>query len=204
MKNLLFLDIDTQKDFMNATGKLYVPGAEEIKPNLKKIVDCVKTSNYYMLSSLDTHNENDPEFELYNPHCIRGSEGCEKVDETFICSALMVNNAVVNYFPENRRHYLIEKNTFDVFSNPDTEKILKRLNPEEVIVFGVATDVCVKVAVNGLLSRNYSVTILVDAIKGLDESSCQNFLDSVKISNVKLLTTDDAMKGMLCESLLLK
>ena len=39
MKNLFFMDIDTQKDFMLSSGSLYVPGAERIIRKLRKLFD---------------------------------------------------------------------------------------------------------------------------------------------------------------------
>lgn len=201
---LLFLDIDTQKDFIEPTGRLYVSGAEEIRNNLKKLYDCVRFQDHYLLSSLDTHTENDPEFKSYKPHCIKGTEGHQKIKETTLKTVAIVNDSLINFFPENRKQFLVEKTTVDIFSNPHTEKLLEFINPDEVIVFGVATDVCIKAAVEGLLVRNYRVTIITDAVKGINESSCKKFFDFAKISKVRLLTTEEAMKGILCESLLLK
>ena len=36
---VIFWDVDTQYDFMKADGKLYVPDAEQLIPNLKKLTD---------------------------------------------------------------------------------------------------------------------------------------------------------------------
>ena len=39
MARVLFWDVDTQYDFMRADGKLYVPDAERLIPNLKRLTD---------------------------------------------------------------------------------------------------------------------------------------------------------------------
>ena len=39
---LAFFDIDTQIDFMLPQGKLYVPGAEAIIPNLSRLMACAR------------------------------------------------------------------------------------------------------------------------------------------------------------------
>ena len=36
---VIFWDVDTQYDFMKADGKLYVPDAEQLIPNLRKLTD---------------------------------------------------------------------------------------------------------------------------------------------------------------------
>ena len=44
---------------------------------------------------------------------------------------------------------------------------MELLNPDVAIVYGVATNVCVNDAVNGLLERNVKVYVPTDAIKEL-------------------------------------
>ena len=59
---VVFLDIDTQYDFMNPGGRLYVPGAEKLTPNLRRLFMFAKDNNIPIISSLDTHKRDDPEF----------------------------------------------------------------------------------------------------------------------------------------------
>jgi nicotinamidase-related amidase len=68
----------------------------------------------------------------------------------------------------------IHKNRFDVFAgNPATDAFLRELGsrlgaPLEIYVAGVARDVCVKNAVEGMLEpRGYPVTVITDATWGL-------------------------------------
>ena len=68
----------------------------------------------------------------------------------------------------SRRNIVIYKDLFDVFKgSPHTESILDILSPERVIVYGVATNVCVNDAVLGLLERKIQVFVPTDAIKEL-------------------------------------
>jgi nicotinamidase-related amidase len=48
-----------------------------------------------------------------------------------------------------RREILLLKKSFDVFTSPNAEAVLESLDPAEVLVFGVATDVCDHAAITG-------------------------------------------------------
>ncbi len=68
------------------------------------------------------------------------------------------------------REFLLLKKSFDVFTNPHADRLLELLDPDEVIVFGVATDVCDDAAIRGLLDRGRTVTFVEAASRGLDEA----------------------------------
>ena len=151
MIDLMFFDIDTQNDFMLSSGKLYVNGAEQIIPNLQKLFDYAKTHNITIVSSTDAHKSKDDEFEQFPSHCVKGTTGQKKIDTTLLQQTEIIPNEKVDVTIKPNTQIIIEKETFDVFSNPNTLDILKRLNPGKVVVFGVATDYCVKAAVLSLI-----------------------------------------------------
>jgi nicotinamidase-related amidase len=51
------------------------------------------------------------------------------------------------------REFLLPKKSIDVFTNPNTDRLLEWLDPDEIVVFGVATDVCDDAAIRGFLDR---------------------------------------------------
>lgn len=185
--NPVFWNVDTQRDFMLKHGKLYVPGAEEILPNLQKLTQFAQAENFFVVNTADSHVENSaelsdtPDFkETFPPHCMRGSLGAEFVPETmpdlFDTMYLLwdfpgyniVNEQQVNGKGLSRRNIVIFKDAFDVFTgNPHTDRFVRDLKTERVVVYGVATNVCVHYAVMGLLERGYKVIVIDDAIKGL-------------------------------------
>jgi len=68
-----------------------------------------------------------------------------------------------------RREILLLKKNFNVFTNPHTVPLLDALDPESIVVFGVATDVCNNAAILGFLDRGRRVRFVEDASRGLDE-----------------------------------
>jgi nicotinamidase/pyrazinamidase len=169
-------DVDTQVDFVLPHGKLYAQGAEETVPAMKRLVDAARAAGLVHVASADDHELTDseisesPDFRTtYPPHCLRGTRGARKIPETEQEDPVPITLELLpeRYFAG--REFLLLKKNFDVFTNPNTERLLEHLRPEEIVVFGVATDVCDDAAIRGFLSRGLSVTFVEDASKGLDD-----------------------------------
>jgi len=169
-------DVDTQFDFMLPEGKLYVPGAEETVPAMQRLVDAARAAGLVHVASADDHELTDAEISdepdfltTYPPHCLRGTRGARKIPATDQEDPVPLGlEPVPDRYLEGREFLLLKKN-FDVFTNPNTERLLEWLDPDEVILFGVATDVCDDAAIRGLLDRGRRVRFVEDAARGLDE-----------------------------------
>jgi nicotinamidase/pyrazinamidase len=118
----------------------------------------------------DTEISEHPDFQTtYPPHCLRGTRGARKIPETEQEDPVPIT---LEQFPERYlegREFLLLKKNFDVFTNPNTDRVLKRLDPDEIVIFGVATDVCDDAAIRGFLQRGLKVRFVEDAARGLDE-----------------------------------
>jgi nicotinamidase/pyrazinamidase len=174
-------DVDTQVDFMLPEGKLYVPGAEQTAAAMAQLVAAAREAGVVHVASADDHEVTDPEISddpdyrnTYPPHCLRGTPGAEKVPETrqsdpLPLSLLPFPPGLIPGLVEGRREILLLKKNFNVFTNPNTEPLLDALDPDELVVFGVATDVCDDAAIRGFLLRGRRVVFVEDAARGLDE-----------------------------------
>ena len=94
-----------------------------------------------------------------------------------------------------RREILLLKKTYSVFANPSAEPLLDILDPEEVVVFGVATDVCNHAAISGLLDRGRSVTFVEDASRGLSEERVARCLAEWRERGVRFTTAAHVLAG---------
>jgi len=181
MSGQLLWDVDTQVDFVHADAKLPVPGAEEAVPAMARLVRWASEHGITHLATADDHEltdpeiSNDPDFEsTYPPHCLRGTPGAARIAETAQRDPLPVSltpypPGLVARLVEGHRELLVLKKTYSAFSNPNVEALVAALAPSEVIVFGVATDVCNDAAITGLLARGYRVAFVEDASRGLSE-----------------------------------
>jgi nicotinamidase-related amidase len=68
------------------------------------------------------------------------------------------------------REFLLLKKHFDVFTNPNADRLLDLIDPDEIVLFGVATDVCNDAAIRGLIARGREITFVEDASRGLDQA----------------------------------
>jgi nicotinamidase/pyrazinamidase len=179
--NTLFWNVDTQEDFIDQAGKLYVKGAEEIRPTLKKITAFAKAEGIRVINTCDYHFINSGEISAqpdyvkqFPQHCMAETPGAEFISETKPESPLLIDwhdeMVISAEFDDHERfrNVVIRKDAFDVFNgNPYTEKVLQILHPEKVFVYGVTTNICVDRAVIGLSERGIKVFVFMDAIKEL-------------------------------------
>ncbi|MGB7024566.1 MAG: cysteine hydrolase [Candidatus Acidiferrales bacterium] len=194
---VVFWEVDTQADFMLPGGKLYVPGAEKRIANMRRLVDVARAGKVFLISSADQHAPNDPEFARFPPHCVKGTSGSEILAELKAPKIMPIPNEKDFSIPPNLNEFkqvVLEKQTLDVFDNPNTEKILQRFpGNEEFVVFGVVTEFCVRLAAHGLLDRGRRVAIVTDAIETLDASESQRTLDELATRGARFITTNEAL-----------
>jgi len=158
----VFFDIDTQIDFVYPAGALYVPGAERIVPVIAEL----NRRAPLVISTMDAHSEDDPEFKIYPHHCVAGTTGQQKPSVT-----LREKRATLPARPEGVQQLILEKQKLDCFSNPHLMPLLAELNADRYVVYGVVTEICVRFAAFGLLKTGRRVDVVTDAVKALDESA---------------------------------
>jgi nicotinamidase-related amidase len=91
---------------------------------------------------------------------------------------------------------LIEKNHFDVFTNPNTSAVLDALAPDTVVVYGVAQDVCDAHAIAGFLKRGgLRVVFVEDAARPIDAARGAALLADWKHQGVEVVRTEEVLKA---------
>jgi nicotinamidase/pyrazinamidase len=190
-------DVDTQLDFMLPEGKLYVPGAEQTAAAMGRLIAAAREAGVVHVASADDHELTDveisdePDFAItYPPHCLRGTRGARKVPETEQLDPVPLGLELVPEKYLQGREFLLLKKHFDVFTNPHAELLLERLDPDEVVVFGVATDVCDNAAILGMVERGRRVRFVEDAARGLDEGRTAACLADWRERGVTFSTVD--------------
>ena len=198
--NRVLWDVDTQVDFVHADGKLAIPGATEVVPAMRQLVEAARAAGIPHVASADDHELTDAEISeqpdysaTYPPHCLRGTRGAEKIAETAQDDPvpLALTEVPAKWF--RGREFLLLKKSFDVFTNPNAERVLELLDPQEIVLFGVATDVCNDAAIRGLLARGRAVTFVEDAARGLDEARTASCLAAWRDGGVRFATTAEVL-----------
>jgi nicotinamidase/pyrazinamidase len=193
---------------MEPNGKLYVPGARDVAANMERLVDACRAARVVHVASADDHELTDPEISdspdfanTYPPHCLRGTRGAEKILETkqrdpLPLSLVPFPPGLVPQLVEGRRELLLLKKNFNVFTNPNTDSLLDALDPEEIVVFGVATDVCDDAAIRGFLQRGRRVVFVEDAARGLDEARTAACTAAWREAGVEFRTVEEVVSSL--------
>lgn len=218
---VVFWDVDTQFDFMTPPergGKLYVkdpadagdPGAERIVPQLERLtrfarergVPRVATGDWH----LPGHREIDavsPDFRsTFPPHCLAGERGAEKIPETALLDPVTIPlraspeaaRAAARAVVEEGRDVFLRKEEFSCFTgNPATEELVRALDADAFVVYGVALDVCVRQAVEGMLQRGERVYLVEDATWGLGLEDREALVARWAAAGARRVSTDEVV-----------
>lgn len=209
----IYIDVDTQFDFCDPAGALFVKGAPAIMDNVRALIAQATKTGDLLFGSVDSHNFSAWEFAEnggpFPPHCVKGTPGWLKMPGTLPDRAVFVPNLpkeeqIKNHsalLPEGAKAIFFEKEVYSLFANPEAENVMKTVlkaqnidqTQTQSIVFGVATDYCVKAAALGLRERGYPVSVVTDAIAAVDEAGGQAAVEEMKAAGCQLVTTSELL-----------
>jgi nicotinamidase/pyrazinamidase len=199
-QEFIFWEVDVQADFMLPGGNLYVPGAEKLLPKIRRLTDAARQGQVFLVSHGCFHIPNDPEFEVFPPHCVKGTSGAELVPEALAEKVARVPNDPDAKLPEDLSKFqqiLLEKQTLNIFESRHADALVQRLgNHAEFVVFGVVTEYCVSFAVKGLLERGRRVAVVQDAIETLKPEDGKKTIADLERLGARLTTVDQALAAL--------
>jgi nicotinamidase/pyrazinamidase len=199
-RDYVFWEVDLQRDFMLPGGNLYVPGAENLLPNIRRLTDQARQGKVFLVSHGCFHTPNDPEFKTFPPHCVKGTPGAELVPEALTGKVARISNDASAALPEDLSQYhqvLLEKQTLNIFESRHADELVRRLGDHaEFVVFGVVTEYCVSFAAKGLLERGRRVAVVQDAIETLKRDDGERTVAELKQLGARLTTTDDVLAAL--------
>jgi nicotinamidase/pyrazinamidase len=193
---LVFFDVDTQRDFLEPSGSLYVPKSTEIVHNLARLTEFALNHDIPIVATACAHLPDDPELTQFPPHCMAGTPGQERVPATNYPESVVleVGERLDRDLP---RHLTLLKREIDVFSRPDAGDLVARYDQHQptFVVYGVATDYCVRAAVDGLLNRKIRVAVVADAVRAIDPTVEADLLTNWAHRGAILTVTDAVCRG---------
>lgn len=217
----ILVDVDTQFDFCHPEGALYVRGAEKLP--FDRLVSRAVETNTPIVGSVDSHAfdawefagapEAGPNGERPNfpAHCVKGTSGWLKMPGTMVPRTRFVPNVrtsdadLAALVERNAPHALmLEKEVYSLFANPNADAVLARVvrGDARFVVFGVATDYCVRAAALGLLDwigrtgRKGEVLLVADAIAAVDRHGGENAVAECVAAGVQRVELRKALEVM--------
>jgi nicotinamidase/pyrazinamidase len=204
----IFVDVDTQVDFCEPGGALFVAGAPAVMEACRALVRVAQRRGQLIVGSVDSHAFNAWEFNTvltdgkpgpFPPHCVKGTPGWLKVAGTLADRAWFVPNVPhdVNPPPGAAGLYF-EKEVYSLFANPNAAGLLRRAVADRAApvftVFGVATDYCVKAACEGLLELAVGeVELVTDAVAAVVPAEGERVVAGLASRGVRLVRAADVV-----------
>lgn len=218
--NRVFVDVDTQFDFCAPGGALFVSGAPAAMGPCARLVRAAVASGAPLVGSVDSHAHDAWEFATssnagpdgerpnFPPHCVKGTAGWLKLPETlparFFFVPVVDDPSAASRVPPDTQAVYFEKEVYSLFANPNAARVLDARAPAgavEFVVFGVATDYCVRAAALGLREwidarpdrAGSRVVVATDAVAAVTEPGGVAALEALKGAGVELRATDEIL-----------
>ena len=191
----VFFDIDSQLDFLYPSGALYVPAAERVVPAIASLNRHAAAHGMPVVSTVDAHAEDDPEFKTWPPHCVAGAIGQHKAEATLLDRRVIIPNRPSEIALEGTQQIVVEKQTVDVFKAINLGRIVELLSPDRCVVYGVVTEICVLFAARGLLQLGKRVVIVTDAVQTLKGADAVRALGELQSAGAVLTEARAILAG---------
>jgi len=178
------LVVDVQKDFCPG-GALPVPDGDRIVPTLNEYIADATARSWLIYASRDWHPRVTRHFQMYGgpwpPHCVQGTDGASfHVDLRLPAPTILITKGLD---PEHPGY-----SAFEGFTEEGAALAadLRERGVDHLYVGGLATDYCVRHTVLDARRLGFSVTVLADAVAGIDVGDSAQALDDMRQAGAKL------------------
>lgn len=201
MGNIALGIIDLQFDFVMGNGKLPVPDGMGIICPTRRLVMLARKQKVRVFFSCDQHHSNDPEFEVWPPHCIAGTDGANFVfltpqaNEIVIAKGSFQYSAFAPRLPKIIEHlkYQAEDRLLAI--------ALNKAQIDTLILTGLAYDFCVGETALDAISSGLGVFIVEDCTRAVarpDKNGGKNSKEAMRVrldtAGVKHIALAEALK----------
>ncbi len=154
MKALLVIDM--LEDFIDQEGALYVgPSGEELIPFINQKVQEFRQDGAPIIFICDSHEEDDSEFDMFQPHCIAGTSGSDIVGG-------------IDIAPGDK---VVKKRRYSAFFGTDLDISLRERGVNELYLVGVCTNICVLYTAADARNLGYKVNIYREGVASFDQAA---------------------------------
>ncbi|OGP86292.1 MAG: amidase [Deltaproteobacteria bacterium RBG_16_54_11] len=205
--------VDLQGDFTEwRAGSLAVPGSGgDFIKKVGEATAIVHTSGLPVLGSQDWHPADHISFYtshpgkkpfeaieidgrrqvLWPPHCVQGTENARIVVDNNLFLAIVQKG-------RDRRYDSYSAFQDDGGHKTEMEPILRRTGIEKVVLYGIATDYCVRATVVDALRAGFQVIVIEELCRGVAPDTSRAALEEMKEGGASILQKFDIdrIKGL--------
>jgi nicotinamidase/pyrazinamidase len=188
--------VDVQNDFC-AGGSLAVPGGDEVVPILNGYTQRFVRANLPIYATRDWHPERTSHFKefggIWPPHCVAGTRGAEFHSDLKLPEGTIVVSKGMSAEEDAYSAFQAAEDSGVSFSDS-----LKKRGIGHLFVGGLATDYCVQSSVHDAIAQGFKVTLLEDAVRGVDleAGDSERELRKMKAAGAGTATLDSVDKEM--------
>ncbi len=201
--------VDVQGDFTKfKNGSLAVEGTDEayikaVEENTKKL----KAAGFPIYATQDWHPKNHASFftnhpgkkafdviklhgkdqVLWPPHCVQNTPGAEILLDKKLFKAVVKKGMDPQYDSYSGFQDDGGKKT-------EMDKILKKDNIRKVVVYGIATDYCVRATALDAVAAGYKVIMIKNLSRGVAPDTSQKAIDEMKAKGIVIIEDLDLEK----------
>jgi len=92
-------------------------------------------------------------------------------------------------------NYLLQKNKWDSFSNPELDEILKKEQISRLYIVGLDVAYCIKNTILAALNRGYEVYAIDDALRSGDQALREQVMQEFKTKGVKVIQSSEFLNN---------
>ena len=186
----ILIDIDTQKDFLLAEGKVCIRNHRRVLANIRRIVAWARHEKIPIISTAEVYPNNGEDIV---GHCIDGTDGQKKIRYTLLAKRVSFAADGNTDLPRDllRRYsqIILHKRCIDPFDEPRIDRLLSEVRANEFILVGASLEGAIKATALGLLQRGKKVTVVIDAAGMHNNREAQLALRKIETKGAKLIET---------------
>ena len=198
-ENIGVIVVDMQGDFTTfKNGSLAVAGTDQaFIDNVKKATEMLKEKGYPVFATQDWHPADHVSFfsnhagkepyetielegrtqVLWPPHCVQETENAEALLDKDLFVAIVQKG-------KDKRYDSYSGFQDDGGAKTEMNRVLKENGIKELIVYGIATDYCVKATAIDAVDAGYKVTVVEGLSRGVAPDTTAEALDEMKAKGI--------------------
>jgi len=196
MSAVALIGIDLQEDNLGDSPALALEGLGAARVAARRLVEAANSGGFPLLLAADLHEDDDPVFESFPHHCVKGSHGgaiwsglevgeTQRVTMHATAAPQLDGKALVVESRDHRR---------GLFDNAVADALIDALDAETHILFGGPVETGLRAAAMGLLVRGKRVVVVSDGISFLDGERASSHLASMAAEGCGFLSLEGALK----------
>jgi ureidoacrylate peracid hydrolase len=171
--NVSLLVVDIQNDFCHDDGifsqlGLDLKPAQKVTPRIKAFIDKVRKYDVPVIYTRQIESDK------VSPENLKRQFASEKLKA--VCAPNSWGSELYQLEPVEGE-YVIEKHTYDAFSNPKLQEIFRERAIDTLVIVGVNTDICIDTTVRRAFTEGYNVLVPRDLVATMNVDGEKYFLD---------------------------